>query len=103
MFIIENVDSLINMDNVEVIDVIEHLSDPTEILASNLSGNTYTIYQNNNTDFVLQVYDYICRAIAYGFDGILIQNNADYVEVYKKGNPPKIETWNIEGGLKNEV
>lgn len=91
MFIIENLDSFINMDHVEEVAILDN-KDHSVITVYTTSGNSYEIYKTTDLDKAQQCYEFILQAIIKGYKSILIQNNADFVEVYKK-DTAESETW----------
>lgn len=94
MFIIDTTDSFINMDNIESIDIFDY-GGYTQITAFCIKSE-FCIYRNSNHDKAKQIYEFIKRAILKGFNCILIQDTADYVVVYKKGNLNATEKWKLE-------
>lgn len=93
MFIIENLDGFINMDRVEKVAIFD-FDEYSTITASTTSGNSYEIYKTTDLDKAQQCYEFILQAIIKGYKSILIQNNADFVEVYKKDSAES-ETWHF--------
>lgn len=93
MFIIATFDTMINMDNVEKIELIDygHYSDIQAIT----NNKSHLIYRNNDISVTKDVFDYIHKAIREGFTSILIEYNTDFVQVYDS-ELGKYFTWNLE-------